>query len=1089
MNKKFAAWILTVCMLTSMWAFHFQVSALNDTSAENDVEIVPYCSDDYLQYLEDIENGVPSRFGDVVPPQSIEYVDASDILKGARTNASFPSSYDPRPLELVSPVKNQTPYRSTCAVYSADSNMESFNLKRSGGTPIYSEEYFDYLTASDAFGPNTYNPYTYGKRLLHKEATGDTKVWYSSAVGYGPVLESQFPYGSQGYLTDDTLLKTPQALTVYDYYRAPWLDMKDYTPAVTQSRVAEIKKLITDYGSCILYNKNDAPYADSRVKNVYTPIQEVLDKIANGESFSYNHAVTLVGWDDNYSKNNFTKTPENDGAFLVKNSWGTVNYGYEGYFYLSYEDYFICANGPRGITDASAEKRYNNLYTHTQFGGNQGFSFVRSSSAFWTANVFEIEGNQAQQLEAVGIELIHSKADYEVYICQNVQIGAADKKVLDPDDMVKIYSGYHEKMGYHTIMLDRPVALSSTNGKFAIIVKYNDDGDGNSDTWSAGWEQTTVDEKGNTYLLSKFGESYYAFDNGSSWTDGTHNNYNMNFVLNAYTNKIDDNAENPFCIQFAAPGNWGDSANLTLYNAGDLSGQTVSMEQLSSGDFIYRNDEIRQATFTIDDGTGGHKTSYLYACGSAKVENDAVSYTPMPMQVDFKKPDDWTGKAKIYYYSNDASQMPHKAWPGENMASVKDKDGWYRYYITDMQDVRILFTDGNKQYPNLLKDGITLKTGQDLIWQDGGYLYNDQTPLSVHFYPPKSLQNYSSFVMEIKNGDSSTEGVLQDSGKGYFEYTSDGITRGNLTIYADGGRVIYDTLVAGRITVNGTKLYSRPKEPIQVRFQPPAGWSKNVSIYYYTDDQRYIEHSAWPGETMNQEDEDWYTYTITDMDNVRILFTDSTHQLPAMLQEGQPASSGQSLIFQNKTCIYDDGETPLDVQFYKPDNWDDTIYITVRELGSDYTPSSMMEEENGNLYVKRYAGRTSGEITISDTSGHQTKKLIVAGCVTVSQNTAVQRPKTPIPVTFEKPAGWGNNISMYVFTNDDSYTSFAPWPGTAMTKEADGLYHAEITDTNNARVFFSDGTNQYPLKGAPLNGIPVKEGQSLYANGTTYRIT
>lgn len=240
---------------------------------------------------------------------------------------------------------------------------------------------------------------------------------------------------------------------------------------------------------------------------------------------------------------------------------------------------------------------------------------------------------------------------------------------------------------------------------------------------------------------------------------------------------------------------------------------------------------------------------------------------------------------------------------------------------------------------------------------------------------------------------------------------------------------------------------------------------------------------------MTAQEDGWYTYSITDMDNTRILLTDDTHQLPSLLQEGQPAKSGQNLFFQNKTCIYNDGQTPLDIRFYKPDNWDDNVIITVRDFDSSIAPSSIMTEEGGSLYTKRYSSRTAAEITISDTSGHQTQALAVAGNVTVSQNTAVQRPKKPMQVTFSKPASWGSTVSMYVFTGDDSYTSFIPWPGAVLTKGTDGLYHGEIADTNNARVFFSDGTNQYPARTSSLNGIPLKEGQSLYSNGSMYQVT
>ena len=62
-----------------------------------------------------------------------------------------------------------------------------------------------------------------------------------------------------------------------------------------------------------------------------------------------NHAVCIAGWDDSYSRENFTPghQPPADGAFIVKNSWGGKDspfpdyndeYGVDGtgYFYLSY---------------------------------------------------------------------------------------------------------------------------------------------------------------------------------------------------------------------------------------------------------------------------------------------------------------------------------------------------------------------------------------------------------------------------------------------------------------------------------------------------------------------------------------------------------------------------------------------------------------------------------------------------------------------------------------------------------------------------------------------------------------------------------
>lgn len=54
------------------------------------------------------------------------------------------------------------------------------------------------------------------------------------------------------------------------------------------------------------------------------------------------HSVAIIGWDDNYSRENFPEEirPSSNGAYLIQNSWGE-DWGDRGTFWVSYEDLYV----------------------------------------------------------------------------------------------------------------------------------------------------------------------------------------------------------------------------------------------------------------------------------------------------------------------------------------------------------------------------------------------------------------------------------------------------------------------------------------------------------------------------------------------------------------------------------------------------------------------------------------------------------------------------------------------------------------------------------------------------------------------------
>ena len=132
--------------------------------------------------------------------------------------------------------------------------------------------------------------------------------------------------------------------------------------------IDSIKKTIIEYGGVTIALFWDNAYFNPNTNAYYD----------DSES-SINHFLLIVGWDDNYSKDNFKTTPPGDGAYIIKNSWGE-NWGDQGYFYLSY--YSNVDEMYRQYVYKITNETYNINYQHGIGGSIESIEYPYYASEF-----------------------------------------------------------------------------------------------------------------------------------------------------------------------------------------------------------------------------------------------------------------------------------------------------------------------------------------------------------------------------------------------------------------------------------------------------------------------------------------------------------------------------------------------------------------------------------------------------------------------------------------------------------------------------------------------------------------------------------
>lgn len=412
------------------------------------------------------------------------------MFSSEMTTSATDSTYDLRKTSYKPVLKDQ---KSTggCWAFSTSTALEVAMKIKYGDSSVYSTRHIEYASTR-GFKNNKINEYGYNRGV---GSGGDYHMAASYlANGLGAVLESDMPFVEDESLIDINEIKKNAVLDVNDIA----LNIGSGGKACTSTEIKLIKDNIVKYGAVAAstYMYLSPEYYNSETGAYYY----------NGKK-EINHALTIVGWDDNYSASNFGLTkPKKNGAWIVQNSYGTRNSD-DGYNYVSYEDVRTC---DQLMTIIDVDKDVDdNAYVLDKLGYNMfiGYQFnaTSGSTSAYAMNVFSKKSGKSEVLKEVTIGS-SGTGNYTIYYYDG---NASDKTV---GDMEKIGSGKLNHAGYVTHKFENPILLDNDVTDFSIAVYYDMD---NSIV------PVPVSAKDSTRYspVSVNVEKTFASPNGKSWSD------------------------------------------------------------------------------------------------------------------------------------------------------------------------------------------------------------------------------------------------------------------------------------------------------------------------------------------------------------------------------------------------------------------------------------------------------------------------------------------------------------------------------------------------------------------------------------------
>ena len=336
----------------------------------------------------------------------------------AENKNGLPAKYDLRERYRVPTIRNQGKL-GTCWAFGAISALES---------ALMPEESFvfsaDHMSLSNSFhgSQNDGGEYTMSMAYL--------------AAWQGPVYEADDPYGDGKSDASLKPVKHVQEMRI-----------------IASKDMAAIKEAVFKYGGVQTSLYSSLKNASSSSKH-YNKSTYAYCYIGTNKP---NHDVVIIGWDDNYPKENFNTSLEGDGAFICQNSWGS-EFGDNGVFYVSYYDSNIGTHNV-AYTRVEDNNNYDNIYQSDLCGWTGKLGYEKES--IYAANVFT--ANSDEEVVATGFYATAPDTEYKVYVVTDFinEASFRNKKL--------VAEGTLEDAGYYTVDFTEGISVKA-GSRYAVVI-------------------------------------------------------------------------------------------------------------------------------------------------------------------------------------------------------------------------------------------------------------------------------------------------------------------------------------------------------------------------------------------------------------------------------------------------------------------------------------------------------------------------------------------------------------------------------------------------------------------------------------------